>query len=303
MSASDGRAAGDPPLDPRAAHLIYLVRDGATLAEAGQAYGIGRERVRQILRAEGIEVSSLPDRREQRRSRRIANRRALAPAIEALWRQGLPNPEISKELGVPVKAVRQLIGERVPAEERARRGAELRRGARMPDESMIKALQEAARALGRTPGRAAYDGLRARGAMDGPSGDTIAYRWGGWAIACEAAGLTPNARPRHLGHATYSDDDYRAAVRRVSEFLGHPPTQAEYRAARLPGEPSVHAVNLRFGGWLNARREVLASPPAPTPTATPEEPKSRRLADRAIGAVLVWAGEPMWWQLSPGLAA
>jgi hypothetical protein len=279
-------------MDPRTQHLVYLVGEGATLAEAGRAYGIGRERVRQILRAVGVEVSALPDRGDSRRKRRLAHRRTLAPAMEAMWRSGMTYAEIANEIQMPAKAVRQLIRERVPDEQRTRRAVEIRRGRRLPDDAMIKALRDAATKLGRTPGRAAYDRLRSEGSVKGPSGDAIAYRWGSWAMGCEAAELDPNPRPPHLGLPTYSEDVYRAALRRVAEHLGHAPTQAQYRAARRDGEPSVHAVNLRYGGWLNARREVIS------PILAKARP--RAIGERALGAVLVWASDPHWWQ---GLAS
>jgi hypothetical protein len=286
--------------DPRTEHLIYLVEEGATLAEAGQIYGIGRERVRQILQAEGIEVSALPNRGEMRRSRRLALRRTLAPAMEAMWRGGMTAAEIADALEIPTRTVRELIRERVPADERNRRAAEIRRARRLPDQSMIKALRKAAQRLGRTPGRAAYDRLRGEGLVEGPSGDAIAYRWGSWALACEAAELKPNSRPPHLGLPTYSEDEYRGALRRVAEEVGDPPTQAQYRAARRNGEPSVHAVNLRFGGWLNARRELLSS----VFSRTRREEAAQRITQRVLGAALVWAVDPGWWQgLSSTLAA
>lgn len=177
--------------------------------------------------------------------------------MEAMWREGQSYAEIAKVLGSSRKIVQELICDRVPREERAWRMAQKLRQQRSPEASGTRALVGAARVLGRTPGRTAYDQLRAQGKLDGPSGSAIASRFGSWATACEMAGLTPNPRRPNSGRATYSEAQYRAALRRVAGILGRPPTQGEYRAAKRDGEPSTHAISLKYGGWINARRELL----------------------------------------------
>ena len=244
----------------RTEHLVELVEQGATLAEAGRVYGIGRERVRQILEREGVSVKALPRREQRRRARRLARHRELAPAMEAMWRQGMVYEEIADALALSPRTVQALICERVPHEQRNQRMVEKLSQQRSPDEWVLQSLRDAARILGRTPGRAAYDRLRAEERIDGLSGDGIAYRWGGWAKACELAGLTPNPRQPHLGRPTYSEDQYRAALSRVADYLGKAPTKAEYCTLKRDGEPSAQAFELRYGGWLNARAEALGEP-------------------------------------------
>lgn len=58
-------------MDARAQHLIALVKDGATLKEAARVYGISGERVRQILKEEGMTAKELPGRGRRRRENRI----------------------------------------------------------------------------------------------------------------------------------------------------------------------------------------------------------------------------------------
>jgi hypothetical protein len=130
------------------------------------------------------------------------------------------------------------------------------------DGSMLRALREAAGLLGRTPGRTTYDRLHQQGLINGPSGGRIAYRWGRWTIACERAGLTPNKRAGQLGRPTYSEEDYRAALRRVAAVLNTAPTQQQYAALRRTGEPSAPAFARRYRGWLNARDALLGRPHA-----------------------------------------
>lgn len=59
-------------MNPRTRHLIALVEGGATLQDAGHRYGITRERVRQILKLEGISAGALPNRGESTSARRLA---------------------------------------------------------------------------------------------------------------------------------------------------------------------------------------------------------------------------------------
>ena len=249
-----------PSTTERTKHLVALVKDGATLAEAGRVYGIRRERVRQILKQEGISVTALPDRNARRRGRRQAIRRGLWPTIEAMWDEGMTHDQIAAALDTPRKTVRELVCEFIPREERIARTAEKLRDRRSPDESTLQALRDAARMLGRTPGQTAYDRLRREQLVDGPSASAIASRWG-WALACQLAGLTPNPRRPRTGLPTYSEDDYRSALRRVANIVGQPPTQAQYRALNRDGEPSPHAIKRRYGGWVAARREVLPRRP------------------------------------------
>jgi hypothetical protein len=242
--------------ETRTQHLIRLVEDGATLAEAGREHGLGAERVRQILRGEGISLAQMPDRLERRRARRLAAHRHFGTRMEAMWRSGMEYAQIAETLELPCETVRRLIIERVPRTERLARAAAKHKARRAPDERLLHALRSAAHVLGRTPSMAAYDRLRAQGVLAGPSGRAIERRWG-WAHACLLAGLTPNRRQSQIGRATYSDDDYRAALRRIAKAIGKPPTLDEYKVRRWDGEPSTHAFRLRYGGWLAARAALL----------------------------------------------
>ena len=167
--------------------------------------------------------------------------------------------EIAQELGLSLRPVKELIYERVSREERLARGAQKNSDQnRSPEEWALQALRNAARILGRTPSSHTYDELRAKGLIDGPGSTTITTRFG-WAAACELAGLTPNPRspsPR-FGSRTYSEGDLRAAMRRVTDAVGHRPSLTEYDAHRQAGEPTAAAIRQRYGSWLFARSELL----------------------------------------------
>jgi hypothetical protein len=73
-------------MDARTEHLIALVKDGATLKDAGRVYGISAERVRQLLKEGGMSARDLPGRAEKPRTAGAGRARLLAPVIEAMWR-------------------------------------------------------------------------------------------------------------------------------------------------------------------------------------------------------------------------
>jgi hypothetical protein len=240
-------------------HLVALVKAGASLGEAGSQFGISRERVRQVLEREGIRAGALPGRKEARARRRLHRVRENAKAIEAMWREGMTHEEIARELALSPSGVRELIHEVISREERLARGARKNSDRQQsPEDWALRALRDAAQILERTPSSRAYDRLRTKGLIDGPARSTITTRFG-WAAACKLAGLTPNPRspsPRS-GARTYSEDNLRNAMARITDKIGHPPSLTEYDALREEGEATAVTIRHRYGGWLRARAELL----------------------------------------------
>lgn len=154
-------------VDARAEHLIALVEDGATLEEAARVYGITRERVRQILKEEGVSARQFPGRRKKIRDRRLALYLELSPAIEAMWREGMLSHEIAKVFGISRDGVERLIGERVPRNERIARTTQRLSDKRSPDERFLQGLREGASVLGQSPKIKRYELSRAQGLIEG----------------------------------------------------------------------------------------------------------------------------------------
>jgi DNA-binding CsgD family transcriptional regulator len=208
---------------------------------------------------QGIRAGALPGRKEARARRRLHRIRENARAIEAMWREGMTHEEIAHELNLSPSGVKELIHEVISREERLARGARKNSDRQQsPEEWALGALRDAAQILERTPSSRAYDRLRTKGLIDGPARSTITTRFG-WATACKLAGLTPNPRspsPRS-GARTYSDDDLRAALERITRELGHPPSLTEYDARREEGEATAVTIRHRYGGWLRARAQLL----------------------------------------------
>jgi predicted transcriptional regulator len=247
-------------VESRTEQLIDLVQDGATLEEAGSAFGITRERVRQILKREGIDVRALPGRSSAKAQRRLDRVRERGPVIDAMWQQGMSYPQIARALGLSQRALKQVVHERVTYEQRLARAARKHsERSRMLDEWALEAIRDAARILGRTPSCRAYARLRTARLIDGPAPSLITSRLG-WSAACELAGLAPNpcARPR-FGTRLYSEQDLRAALARVTKTVAHPPSVKEYDAYRRDGEPTAITIRHRYGGsWLRARSQLLS---------------------------------------------
>jgi hypothetical protein len=154
-------------LETRTERLIAAVESGATLEDAARMYGITRERVRQILKKEGVTAHQLPGRREKIRRRRLALQRELAPAIEAMWREGMLNQDIAKIVGISRQGVEAIIHERVPRDQRISRTALTISDGRPADERFLQGLRAAAKVLGQMPSAENYDHARAQGLIDG----------------------------------------------------------------------------------------------------------------------------------------
>ena len=154
-------------MDARTEHLIALVKDGATLREAGRAHGISGERVRQLLNEGGISASDLPGRAEKPRSGGSGRARRLAPVIEAMWRGGMLSHEIAKVLDTSCEAVHRLVCERVPEPERSAQTAGRRDDRRAPDERLLQGMRKAAAVLSQASAIEAEERRHAQALIDG----------------------------------------------------------------------------------------------------------------------------------------
>lgn len=123
---------------------------------------------------------------------------------------------------------------------------------RFTDEQMIGALQVVALRLGHTPTAVEY-----QRELGKPSREIISIRFGGWENAVRAAGLEPSPASVHRR----GPEDCIAALRHLADYLGHPPTDTEFRqhgavlrAAGLP--PSSTTIRLYLGGWKQALKKA-----------------------------------------------
>ncbi len=165
-------------MDARTEHLIAMVTDGATLEDAGRAYGIGRERVRQILKGEGIRAKELRARAQKRGSRGSRPPRGVeagsgelprefAPVVEVMWREGMLYHEIAEVFESSCEAVHRLICERVSPPERPSQAVGQLEDGRCSDNPLVDGVRKAADILAASPAIDGDDRRHAQAAING----------------------------------------------------------------------------------------------------------------------------------------
>lgn len=230
--------------------IVTLYTNGQTLAQIGQTYNITRERVRQILAANGVErrgPGKVPAdgyatwAREhgdaiEAELRAHANRKTALAAIHAV------HPEL------PITWLRRLCQARIERTEWAGRYQNL---SRYSDDELIAALRRYA-TDGHISGKR-YEAL-ANPTTD-PSRSTFTLRWGSWSAALEAAGLTPNPTRRSY-ERTWTTDELLDVIRRYiadAQQAGRHPSIEEYlrwRYHQPTRQPSLSTLRNQTGlGW------------------------------------------------------
>ncbi len=152
---------------------------------------------------------------------------------------------------------------------------------RWPRERILDALGAWAHARGRPPRPA--DWRTGDPDAERPSAQVVARRFGSWAHALDAAGLSREA-------STWSSELVIEALRSWTDAHGHGPTLAEWGATPPSDEhPTRRVVVHHFGSWRTALRAagVSARRPAPTVEPKPSAPSGRRrFTDQAVIAAL-----------------
>jgi len=130
-------------------------------------------------------------------------------------------------------------------EARIARGEKVSRGKEQWDtETLLDSLRDLAYEIGRTPGISLY-----RKHMGSSPWQLLIRRYGSWAGACRAAGLTPNERAVGSGPRLYSDGDIAAAYERIRALVDRPPTVDGWSELRRCEEMTAHGLRRRYGTW------------------------------------------------------
>jgi hypothetical protein len=252
-AALNGGRNGSAPAGSqgRAREMALLREQGHSLDEIALAFGVSRERVRQILHAHGGPDAGLVLEARRRR----AEQRALAHIEELLerWRAGEEPRSAATALGLQPAACRDVIARVATEGDRAARKASLARARAVAntysDRDIAAALTSAAESLGHVPSAKEYEALaRTRG---GPSLATVLNRMGGWTNAVRAAGLTPPRTPARTRSRRWTAEACWAAIRAVVAELEQIPTVVTYEryAASRPDLPSSATLRNRLGRW------------------------------------------------------
>jgi len=235
---------GDTPKYARDQAVIALYREGSTLAEVGEQFGITRERVRQILAAEGVPTRG---RSEACQIKYEAWAAEHGPSIDAMF-------DKCRRIHMVIDACKGIHSEkwvRRYLEDRKheqRLVAWRRRKPVRTDDDMLKALRRAA-----GPSKhitvAGYEAARR---PDDPSVGGFYLRFGSWAEAVQRAGLTSGqGRPVYVRQ--WTEDECRAAIEEYVEAARAAQEPASlygydaYQRSR-PALPSLSTLRLRFSG-------------------------------------------------------
>lgn len=237
--------------EERARKMAAMYSSGATLEDVGRAFGVTRERARQILAAAGVPARGVRGTRALQRDLEL---RRSEEIVEAYRRSGRVDA-VAKELGVS----RSVVSEVVRRERPARPPRTAKQRFRYSREQLIGFLRKAARIYGGPLTMSAYDEVaRAQRAVEvrWPDSATFALRFGSWLSALAAAGL-PRARlgPRRN---RYTAEACVTAVARAADELGRTPSMREYDAwaKSREGVPAAHAVFHACGSWTAAKRSA-----------------------------------------------
>jgi len=244
----------------RAAAMFAAYSTGATLQEVGEQYGISRERVRQILKANDYPVRSVKETAALHR----AGEHAMAAQIETLHRQLGDPREVANRLGVTYATVQEILRAQeaaTPQPASTRRRKLGRTQNRYTDEELLECIETASKKLGGVLTAKAYTAfIRGRSLSDGrpwPGHQCMQLRFGSWRATLHRAGLRANPASAIAGQRLFEAGHCVDAIRHVAREVGHSPTAAEYdlwARASEGGLPSLPTVRNRLGGWLNALR-------------------------------------------------
>jgi hypothetical protein len=244
-------------LSTRSRAMIDLRLAGSTLREIGDRFGVTPERVRQILRAEGVDKAGIVAAKTERVAATIAYHHGR---VMELYREGLDFTKIAGRIGVTAEELRAAVRADATPADRAARSARRRRSADVTysDEDLLRGIRRAAQEIGDVPTSAGYLKLARRLGL--PSLPTVTNRLGGWSEAVRAAGMTPN--PTHDGYTRrWSSDACWRALRRLVSELGDAPTAQQYLMLSAGDDdlPSLATVRHRLGRWSGVVDRLMSA--------------------------------------------
>lgn len=238
----------------RAEDMFERWMDGASLHGVGEAYGVSRERARQIL-SPILRLDHHKDAREQR-AQRIAQRRE-AEVTHGVARIASEDPqasphEIAAQLpGTTADQVRRLLGPIESARRTPQRGSH---GAGLSEEAVRACLRQVADLNGgreKPLSLATYDRLRGEGSM---SGARLIQHYGTWRQACQMAGVASNAPLRRSYERRWTEEQALRVLREFVEQADVRCTVSRYQewARGRDDAPSEGTLRAKFGSWTLA---------------------------------------------------
>lgn len=240
--------------------IVSLREDGWTLEEIGHRFGISRERARQIAQAGGVSATAAS---AQKRRRALEEAERAKGALIDGFRAGRAVAELAAELGLFRAAAEEVVRASATSADRAERkrgSSAIRQHLAYSQADLVRAVQEVANRLGGVPSSQEYRAIA--GELGLPSLPTVSKRFGGWAHAVRAAGMTPKAANRSNYTRRWTEDACRRALTGLLNELGDMPTAEQYDvlASATDNLPSLATVRNRLGRWSEVTSTLLATP-------------------------------------------
>jgi AraC-like DNA-binding protein len=227
--------------------------NGETLQTIATDAGVSRQRIEQIISAEG--GISLAEVQHRRRKNAEKAKQALTERIREEVAQGAySSTDVAERLGLSKVEVSKAWPEDLSKSRLTPQNSPLK----YTDEDLFKYLREV------PPHHpdglctvSKYKALREAGTITGPTPPTFYKRFGTWNAACEAAGV-PHGEGRAFYAQNFSDEQI---IDVMVEYLNdHPhPSVENYSAwARDKAHaPSLALFRIRFGFWNEAKRRAI----------------------------------------------
>lgn len=247
----------------RAQVMCQMRGEGRSLAEIGAAFGVTRERARQIIRDAGgpgrDEARAI--RQQRRESERLALKARIVAALQDV--PGQTADEVAVRLRLTPELVRGILGAdagRLLVSVNDWREAD-------PDEALLEDLREAAR---RVDGPLTCDEYeRVHRDVGGHSPALITIRFGYWRVACERAGVECGSTRRGYYRRSWTPDQM---IDHVAHYLASPGAAGTFDgycswAQRTQGAPSGATVRNVIGSWAAMKRRALIRLADRTPRA------------------------------------
>lgn len=241
--------------------ILRLRGAGFTLTEIGAKFDISRERVRQIITAQGG-----PTRAEARQAaiakRRFAidaNAKRIGREIRHIIEDSGPTDvnEIAERIGIERKAVIENWPQDL---QHLRLVENTWSDVTWTRESSLEAIRHAS--IYSFPlTTKAYAELVDIGEVRGPSVARINQIFGTWTAACARAGVESGQTLRGNYQSRWTDEDILQFIR---QFLTQPEASNSFnqydtwRKRHAPDGPSSATIRNRFGSWSKAKRAAFS---------------------------------------------
>lgn len=262
LKEADMDASTEPAISPRDQMMCDLRGKGLSLDEIGLQFDLTRERVRQIIEEAGGPSAS--DVREMKARDSASRIQQLQEKIskEVLSNPGLTISEIGERCSLSVSDVRKYLPANlkkltIPSHSVEHESSNSQQ--KWTDAEILKSL-ELAQTYVFPVTTSNYAELVRVGEVQGPSVPLIHNRFGGWAAACQKAGVEHGPTHREYNR-TWTDDDL---LRFVGLYLIEPNSDGTFRGYEqwrlndCDDAPSGALLRIRIGSWTFIKELVFA---------------------------------------------